>query len=103
MPTNAEPKEGDLRIWHIPNPPRRPFNRLVKSLEEAKDVLNILADYDNYIGDPLIWANAQGLEKFEGGEWLEWHNEDDFDIAQVLREEWDERHSDAAQLVPSDG
>ena len=87
MPQTPEPKEGDLRVWHVTNPPNKPFHRKVSSIDEAKAVLNLLADYDNHIGDPLIWGNAQGLEQFAGGEWVEWHNEDDNDISEVLQRE----------------
>jgi Superinfection exclusion gene product 17 len=86
--------EGQLRVWHIANPPGKMFQKTVKSIGEAKVLLNLLADYDSYLGDDLIYANAQGLEIFDQGEWVEWHDENDDDISRVLREEWDNRHSD---------
>ncbi len=76
--------EGQLRVWHIPNPPRPPFQKIVQSVQEAKSILNLLGDYDNYLGDDLIYANAGGLEVFENGEWTEWHDEDDRDLGDIL-------------------
>jgi hypothetical protein len=76
-------KEGTLRVWHIPNPPREPFHVLVRDIDHAHDVLNVLGDYDNYLGDEHIFSNACGLEVFEGGEWIEWHDENDNDIMEI--------------------
>lgn len=81
------PTEGMLRIWHIPNPPRPPFNKVVRDVEHAKEVLTVIADYDNYLGDDYIFANACGLEIYTGGEWNEWYNEVDEDIAHIMRME----------------
>lgn len=36
-------------------------------------------------GVPLVAMNAHGLEVFEDGEWGEWHDHEDQDIAHVLR------------------
>lgn len=88
-------KEGQLRVWHIANPPGPLFQRDVTSVEEAKTILNLLADYDNHLGDNLVFSNAQGLEIFDHGEWVEWYDENDNDIAYVLRDAWDKRNSDA--------
>lgn len=127
------PSEGDLRIWHTPNMPRKPFRADVPNVETAKKLLNAIADYDNFVKDdkpwttvggrrtkldelsrgleraeksslrryasyvleqcghggvPLVSANVQGLEVFEGGEWCEWHDpETDEDISDVMRAE----------------
>lgn len=77
-------KEGDLRIWWIPQVPMKAFYVYVGSVKEAIKVYNILADYDyfqfinNVKGD---YANAGGLQVFEDGEWLDWldENGEDFD------------------------
>lgn len=84
--------EGDLRVWHIPQVPGKPFYVPVQSPEEAIKVLDILADYDQFQFQNNIkpdYCNASGLEVFEGGEWVEWYNEDGEDIDEVanLREE----------------
>jgi len=90
-------KEGQLRVWHIANPPNDGFHRTVSSVEEAKTILNLLADYDNHLGDHLVFSNAQGLEVFAQGEWVEWHDEEDNDISYLLRDAWDKRNSDAPE------
>jgi len=88
-------KEGDLRVWHIPNPPKKPYRVSVKSLVEAKQVLDTLAFYDLYLGDDLVFANVQGLEVFEGEEWVEWHNEDGYDFREIM--DGDDQHTPAVR------
>jgi hypothetical protein len=73
------PKEGDLRVWHIPQVPMAPFHVPVKSLEEAGAVLNALARYDLFQLEHNIkpdFCNAAGLEVYEDGEWSEWYSAD---------------------------
>ena len=38
--------KGDLRVWWIPQIPMKAFHVPVKSISEAKLILNTLADYD---------------------------------------------------------
>jgi hypothetical protein len=78
----SEPKSGDLRVWHIPQIPGKPFHVAVQSLAEAKLVLNALAQYDLFQFDNHIkpdYANAQGLEIAEPEAfrlaWFEWCND----------------------------
>ena len=75
--------EGDLRIWHIPQIPGTPFHVHVKSIKEAKKILDLLADYDDFQFKENIkpdYSSVAGLEVFEGGRWCEWYNEDGEDI-----------------------
>ncbi len=79
----AEPKEKDLRVWHIPQVPGKPFHVSVSSPEEAIKILDVLANYDAFQFKQHIkpdYSNAAGLEVFEAGEWSEWYNEDGEDI-----------------------
>lgn len=74
---NTDPVEGQLRVWHIPQVPGEPFHVPVASVDEAVTVLNALADYDRFQFDNQIkpdYANAQGLEIFEGEDWCEWYD-----------------------------
>lgn len=87
---NSAPKEGDLRIWHVPNPPHAGFEMDVRSPRHAYDVLSVLWAYDNYLGDELIFTNASGLQVFEDGEWVEWHNDEDQDF-----DEWSRDYEEA--------
>lgn len=68
-----------LRIWWISNPPRKPFTKEVSSIKEAKDVLQVLTDYDLYL-DEIIDSNAGGMEVFEDGKWHEWYDDEGNDI-----------------------
>lgn len=80
-------KEGDLQIWHIPNPPRAAFERSVATVDEAITVLDILADYDNYLGDDYITSNAQGLVVWEKpGEWCDYYDDEGRDIDEIRRD-----------------
>ena len=81
---NNQPKEGDLRVWWIPQVPMKPFYVDVPSLEVAGYIMDVLADYDMFQFENNIkpdYANAGGVQVFEGGEWIDWYSEDgeDFD------------------------
>jgi len=73
-----------LRIWWIANPPNRPFKLKVKDLEEAKERLILLANFDLFLKD-LVDTNIGGLENLnEEDEWEEWYDEYGDDIDQYL-------------------
>lgn len=77
---NNRPKEGTLRVWHIPQVPMRAFYVYVKSPTEAKKIIETLGKYDlfqfwNHIKPDF--ANASGLEVYQDGLWEEWHDEED--------------------------
>jgi hypothetical protein len=81
-----ESRPLQLRIWHVPNPPREGLFVEVKSVEEALVVLNALAQYDRYLDTVFhkdaVFMNAQGLEWFNpiSEDWEEWVNENDSNI-----------------------
>lgn len=88
MTHKTMPNEGNLRVWHIPQVPGKPFYVLVASPEEAIKVLDILASYDMFQYENFIkpgYCNASGLTVFEDGEWTEWYNDDGEDIDEVSR------------------
>lgn len=84
-PPEAQPKPGDLRVWWIPQVPGKPFQVPVKTLDEARLLLDTLAKYDffqlenNIKGD---YCNTGGLEEFdrENLEWCEWYDDDGNDV-----------------------
>jgi len=82
-----EIKEKKLRVWWIPQIPlNNSFYIEVATPQEAKKVLDILADYDLFQLKNNIkpdYSNAGGLEVFEDGEWSEWYSENDEDIDEV--------------------
>jgi hypothetical protein len=86
-------KEGDLRVWHIPQIPGDAFYVPVSSPEEAGKLLNTLAQYDLFQYENNIkpdYSNASGLEVVESGEWCEWYSKYDEDIDEYLEAEIDE-------------
>ena len=64
-------KVGDLRVWHIPQMPMKPFHVEVATVDEAKKILNTLWDYDTFQFENKVkpdYSNASGLEVFEACE-----------------------------------
>lgn len=65
-------KNGDLQVWHIPQVPGKRFEIEAKDMDQAKLIMAILADYDNFQFINKIkpdYCNAQGINRFEDGEW----------------------------------
>lgn len=59
---------GDLRVWHIPQIPGKPFYVDVLTIEEGEKICDILAEYDLFQFDNRIkpdYANANGIERYE--------------------------------------
>lgn len=86
----TEPKEGDLRLWWIPQVPMAPFHVNVESAEQAIFLYNTLANYDIFQFENNIkpdYCNAGGLEVFEDGEWSEYENGDAETIDELARNE----------------
>jgi hypothetical protein len=76
-----EYKNGDLRIWWIPQVPMEAFYVYIQSLVEAKKILTVLADYDMFQYNNNVkpdYCNVGGLQIYEKeeGEWLDWESED---------------------------
>ena len=74
---SKEYKDGDLRVWWIPNVPGKPHTVDVKDIDQAKFVLNALADYDLFLlANDLRddYSNAGGLWMYEDGVWEEWED-----------------------------
>lgn len=84
-------KIGQLRIWHFANlGSKHRFRQEVKTIKEAKEKLNLIADYDLSLGD-TITSNAQGLEVYVGLDvdyetmegWEEWMDDEGNDICKM--------------------
>lgn len=87
-----ETEKGQLRIWHFPNLGGKiHFKKEVESVDEARLVLKLLADYDLALGD-LIHSNAQGLEVYVGTDvdyetsegWEEYYDDESRDICELM-------------------
>lgn len=85
-----------LRVWHIPQLGIKDglggyaaFHVGVAGIDEAIDVINMLANYDLFQFNHKIkpdYANASGLEEYIGGEWQEWFELDTGDdIGELIR------------------
>jgi hypothetical protein len=98
MPT---PKQGDLRVWHIPQVPGDPFYVPVVSPHQAIYICDVLSQYDLFQFEQnvkLDFSNAQGLEVYVDTEWADWYNDDGEDFR-----EWQERLEEEAEEKPDDG
>jgi len=84
------PQEGDLQVWWIPQIPLKAFEVPVKTIDEAKLLMDVLAAYDFFQYKNKIkpdYANAGGLKVFENGEWCEWLDNGGEDICELCRKE----------------
>jgi len=86
-------KNGQLKVWWIPQVPMKSFDVFVDNLKEAKLVLDVLALYDDFqfknnikpdysnAGGLVIWDDGLDADE-EGEKWTDWHDEEsgmDFD------------------------
>lgn len=79
----AKPKEGDLRVWWVPQVPMKAFRVPVRTLREAKLLLETLGDYDIFQFDNNVkpdFSNAGGLEVFHAGDWESYYSPDDEEL-----------------------
>ena len=81
---------SNLRVWHVPQVPGKPFQWLVATPQEASNVLWILEAYDAFQYRENIkpdYTSAGGLEEFDEGDgnWYEWFDDDDDDISKYDR------------------
>jgi hypothetical protein len=86
-----------LKVWWIPQVPGKAFEVLVESVDEAKKILTVLADYDIFQFENRIkgdYCNAGGLVVYDenaDGEgnpgWIDWESDEGFSIDEVMSEE----------------
>lgn len=79
-----------LRVWWIPQIPMKSFYVPVESIDEAKKILTVLADYDIFQYENDVkpdYSNAGGLQVCEDGDWFDWESEDGDSIDDLMREE----------------
>lgn len=73
-------KQGDLRVWWIPQVPMRAFRVCVDSVKEGVLLIDTLGKYDIFQLENRIkpdFCNAGGLEMYDHGEWSDWYFEGD--------------------------
>jgi hypothetical protein len=76
---------GDLRVWHIPQVPGKPFTADVDSVEDGVKFMLLLSGYDLFQFENNIkpdYCNAQGLCRWceDAGDgvpgWEDWYDEE---------------------------
>jgi hypothetical protein len=73
----------DLRVWHIPQVPMKPFVVPVSSPAEGARIMALLAAYDLFQFENKVkpdFSNAQGLSIMVDGEMEDWYSDDQQDI-----------------------
>lgn len=76
------PEPLKLRVWWIPQVPMESFKVEVRSLREAKLLLDTLAEYDQFQLNHHIkpdYSNTGGVQVFnedDDGEWTDWWSND---------------------------
>lgn len=63
-----EPKDGDLRVWWIPQVPMKAFTVPVDSLDEGRKLCDVLADYDRFQYENNVkpdYVNMGGIQVYE--------------------------------------
>ena len=82
----SEASMNPLRVWWIPQIPMKPFYWPVATLAEAKNITELLAEYDQFQFDNNIkpdYSNVGGIEEYLGpinpGDdgWYDLDDEDD--------------------------
>jgi hypothetical protein len=93
------PKNGDLKVWWIPQVPMKSFEYPVSTPQEGFILLDALAKYDMFQFENNVkpdYCNAGGLSVFEEeisdldddyDGWCDWYSEMGEDIDYYLREE----------------
>ena len=87
------PKEGDLKVYWIPQASMNVFERRVKTLGEAAILLDVLAKYDAFQYENRVkpdYCNMGGLVIFEDDEWCDWYNEDGDSFDDWIASNWKE-------------
>jgi hypothetical protein len=91
-PISDIPRDGALRVWHIPLLGVPPFYVPVLTVDAAKLVLVTLAEYDLFCLEqgvrPEDFSNMSGLDVYAGGTWMDWEDpETGEDIWRVIADE----------------
>jgi hypothetical protein len=77
------------RVWFIIDPPGPTAHIPVESIDEGKELLRRLIEEQRDRDE--ITSNVFGLEEYvtenDKSEWLEWYDEEDRDVMEVLDEE----------------
>lgn len=92
-----KPKNGQLRVWHIPQVPSHPFHVDVPDVQTAVLVMTMLDDYDLFQFRNNIkpdYASAQGLQiwleelatEVTDDGWVDWFHDTGEDF-------WDDPHA----------
>jgi hypothetical protein len=88
-----KPKDGDLRVWWIPQIPGQPFLVNVRTLREARLLTGALAEYDKFQFDHNVkpdYSNAGGVQVFEHKEFVDFWTEDGIEFDKLTDAQIDE-------------
>jgi hypothetical protein len=83
-----KPELGELLVWNSVNAPSEMYFYYVDSVEQAKGVINYIANVQ--LSNRHIISNAFGLmmvgeDEENSLEWVEWSDEEGDDISEVMK------------------
>ena len=78
-------KDGDLRVWWVPQVPMQAFIVHVDSVADGVKIMDVLADYDIFQYENKVkpdYCNVGGLNVFDAsdytdsdeGSWVDWYD-----------------------------
>ena len=76
-------KEGDLKVWWIPQVPMESFEIPVSDANQGAFLLRVLSEYDAFQYLQKVkpdYCNVGGLQVFEDGEWCDWQDPETYEI-----------------------
>jgi len=86
---SAQPNEGDLKVWWVPQIPMPAFEVAVTDIGSASLLLDTLGQYDAFQFEHHVkpdYCNAGGLMVFEDGDWCDWLDDEGNDFDEVRRD-----------------
>lgn len=76
----GEIKEGDLKVWWVPQVPMKAFEYPVPSVEVGKHLVEALTRYDLFQFENRVkpdYCNAGGILVYENGDWFDLEENDE--------------------------
>lgn len=87
-------KDGQLRVWWVPQMPMESFVVNVATVDEGVKILDVLADYDLFQFKQKVkpdYSNTGRLELYEDEGWTDWYSHEFDDLDEYIT--WKEKNN----------